>query len=133
MSRGIWAGLIFSGLGRQDLPRGSLCDMNPPKKKWVVYILRCKNDTLYTGITTDVTRRVKEHNTSKRAAKYTSLRRPVELVFFKKCIDRSEAIKEELRIKKLTRIKKLEIISKTKSEPRKARPIAEKVLLHKNP
>lgn len=99
---------------------------------YYLYILKCNDTTLYTGITTDVTRRVKEHNTSKRAAKYTSLRRPVELVFFKKCIDRSEAIKEELRIKKLTRIKKLEIISKTKSEPRKVRSVEKKVLLHKN-
>lgn len=85
---------------------------------YYLYILRCNDETLYTGITTDIVRRVKEHNSTIKAAKYTSLRRPVVLVFSKECADRSEAIKEELRIKKLTRIKKLEIINKI-NEPRK--------------
>jgi len=71
-----------------------------------LYIVKCSDDTLYTGITTDVTRRVNEHNTSKRAAKYTSIRRPVELLFSKECVSRSDAIKEELRVKKLPREKK---------------------------
>lgn len=91
---------------------------------YYLYILKCKDETLYTGITTDISRRVKEHNTSPRAAKYTSLRRPVELMFSKKCMDRSDAIKEELRIKKLPRLKKLEIISgKTTIKKKKTSPV----------
>ncbi len=78
-----------------------------------LYILKCNDGTLYTGITTDVTRRVKEHNSSLKAAKYTSLRRPVELLFSKQVGDRSSAIKEELRIKKLPRTKKLELATST--------------------
>jgi putative endonuclease len=75
-----------------------------------LYIVKCCDDTLYTGITTDVVRRVKEHNTSTRGAHYTSLRRPVELLFYKVCSSRSEAIKEELRVKRLPRVKKLALV-----------------------
>ena len=79
---------------------------------YYLYILKCSDNTLYTGITTDILRRIKEHNTSSsRAAKYTSPRRPVELLFSKKCKDKSEAIKEEFRIKKLSRTKKLEMVN----------------------
>ena len=73
---------------------------------WFVYILRCADDTLYTGITTDVKRRVIEHNISEKAAKYTRIRRPVELVYSQACNDRSDASKEEYNIKKLTRKQK---------------------------
>ena len=69
--------------------------------------------SLYTGITTDVHRRITEHNTSSKAAKYTRSRRPVRLVY--KCMykDRSQASKEEYRIKKLSRSEKLKLISQS--------------------
>jgi len=73
---------------------------------WFLYILKCKDNTLYTGITTDLERRLNEHNTKKTGAKYTSIRRPVRIVFSKKFKDRSEASKEEARIKKLSREEK---------------------------
>jgi len=79
---------------------------------YYVYILKCKDKTFYTGITTDLKRRIKEHNNSKLGAKYTSFRRPVEIVYFKKLKNRSEASKKESQIKKLTRIEKLELILK---------------------
>lgn len=75
-----------------------------------LYILRCKDGTLYTGITTDLERRVEEHNTSKLGAKYTWARRPVKLIYSKKFKDRSKASKEESRIKKLKRIDKLNLV-----------------------
>lgn len=75
-----------------------------------LYILKCSDQTLYTGITTDLKRRVIEHNSSKLGAKYTSARRPVRLVYSKKFKNRSLASKEEARIKKLKREKKLELI-----------------------
>lgn len=73
-------------------------------------MLRCSDGTLYTGITTDVSRRVMEHNESDRGAKYTRARRPVELVYSKKAGSKSDAAKEEWRIKKLSREKKEALI-----------------------
>ena len=77
---------------------------------YYLYILECADKTLYTGITTDLKRRVAEHNGSDLGAKYTLARRPVKLVFSKKFKNRSEACKEEARIKKLKREVKLEMI-----------------------
>jgi len=67
---------------------------------------------LYTGITTDLKRRILEHNEESLGAKYTSARRPVKLAYSRKFKNRSSASKEEARIKKLTRIQKLEMIKK---------------------
>lgn len=75
-----------------------------------LYILKCADKTLYTGIATDLKRRVNEHNSSKLGARYTFSRRPVKLVYSKKFKNRSTASKEETRIKKLKRNKKLELI-----------------------
>lgn len=84
---------------------------------YFVYIIQCSDNTLYTGITTDLDRRIKEHNSSKLGAKYTKVRRPVKLVFSKEFENRSEASKEESRIKKLSRSEKFELFhsQKTKS------------------
>ena len=76
-----------------------------------MYILKCSDESLYTGITTDINRRLVEHNNSDKGAKYTSLRRPVELAYYEASQDRSSASKREYEIKKLTRIKKLELIN----------------------
>ena len=78
-------------------------------KRWRVYILKCSDGSLYTGITTDLTRRVQEHNQGK-GAKYTRSRLPVEILYFEKYPDRSTALKEEARIKKLKRKEKLCLI-----------------------
>lgn len=78
---------------------------------YYVYILKCSDNSLYTGITTDLQRRVYEHNNSDKGAKYTKVRRPVILVYNEKCENRSEASKREYIIKKLTRTEKLKIIS----------------------
>lgn len=80
---------------------------------YYVYIVECSDGSLYTGITTDVERRILEHNYSFKSAKYTRSRRPVKLVYSKLVGNRSLASKEEYRIKKLSRVKKLDII-KTK-------------------
>ncbi|MFA6184798.1 MAG: GIY-YIG nuclease family protein [Candidatus Shapirobacteria bacterium] len=76
---------------------------------YFLYILQCADQTLYTGITTNLDRRVKEHNNSKLGAKYTKVRRPVKLVYSQQFTDRSEASKEESRIKKLSRQQKLSL------------------------
>ena len=77
---------------------------------YYIYILKCSDDTLYTGITTDLKRRVDEHNHSPKGAKYTKLRRPVSLVYSEEAEDRSSASKREYVIKKLKRKEKLELI-----------------------
>ena len=78
---------------------------------YFIYLLRCSDESLYTGITTDVQRRLKEHNESERGAKYTKVRRPVHLVYSEEALDRSSASKREYEIKKLPREKKLELIN----------------------
>jgi len=78
---------------------------------YYIYILKCADKTLYTGITTNVTRRLKEHNSSKLGAKYTKSRRPVKLIYSKKFLSRASASKEEARIKKLSRKEKLKLIA----------------------
>jgi len=75
-----------------------------------VYILRCKDKTLYTGITVDLKRRLIEHNSLNSGAKYTRARRPVKLVYFKKFKNRSAASREEYRIKHLKREDKQKLL-----------------------
>lgn len=76
-----------------------------------VYILQCADDTLYTGIATDVDRRLHEHNSSQKGARYTRSRRPVRLVYSEMFPDRSSASRREYEIKKkMNRAQKLELI-----------------------
>lgn len=75
-----------------------------------VYILRCNDDTLYTGYTVDIASRVDTHNKG-LGAKYTRGRLPVELVYQEVLDSKSEAMKREIKIKKLSRLEKLELIA----------------------
>ena len=72
---------------------------------WFVYILRCADDTLYTGITKDIERRCKQHNAAV-ASKYTRARLPVVLVYQETAASHGDALRRELAIKKLTRTAK---------------------------
>lgn len=86
--------------------------MSEALSEWCVYILRCADGSLYTGITTDTARRVIEHNQNDRlGAKYTRARRPVNLVYQASCDNRSDACKREAGIKKLSRQAKLKLIA----------------------
>ena len=75
------------------------------EQTWYLYILCCRDDTLYTGITTDVEKRLEAHRTGK-GAKYTRGRAPLELVYRETCGSHSDALKRELEIKKLSRAEK---------------------------
>ncbi|HIL98587.1 MAG TPA: GIY-YIG nuclease family protein [Pseudomonadales bacterium] len=77
---------------------------------WFLYVVRCSDGSLYTGVTTDLERRIREHNTSKRGAKYTRSRRPVELQLSMPYSSRSEAQKAEARFKKLSKREKEKVI-----------------------
>lgn len=77
---------------------------------WYLYVVECSDSTLYTGVTTDVERRVREHNTTSRGAKYTKFRRPVKLLWFKMYSNRSNAQSAEYAFKKLPRQQKVKLI-----------------------
>ena len=80
---------------------------------WTVYILRCADNSLYTGITIDIERRLVEHNTdNKRAASYTRSRRPVELVYSEPHPDRAAASRREAEIKQLDKTAKEQLIAR---------------------
>ena len=81
-----------------------------PDSCWFVYILHCADGSLYTGITTDIARRVNEHNNGKLAAAYTRSHRPVKLVYQEACKDRSAASIREAEIKSMSREEKEEFL-----------------------
>ncbi|WP_276273296.1 GIY-YIG nuclease family protein [Haloarcula litorea] len=79
------------------------------------YVLRCSDDTLYTGYTTDVERRVREHDAGE-GAKYTRGRRPVELVHVESFESRSAAMSREYEIKQLSRAEKERLVAESDAE-----------------
>ena len=83
----------------------------------VIYILLCSDNTLYTGWTNDLEGRISCHNAG-RGAKYTRTRLPVQLVYYEKFAEKSQALKRESEIKKLSRKKKLELIGALDREKR---------------
>ena len=83
--------------------------------EYIVYILRCADGSLYTGITNDLERRVAVHNSGK-GAKYTRSRLPVEPVYWESALDKSAALRRELEIKALSREKKMELIGTFEKE-----------------
>lgn len=83
------------------------------EKQWVVYILECRDGTLYTGITDDLEKRLKAHN-SGRGAKYTRGRGPVELKYRENCADHSAALRREIVVKRLSRVQKWSLISENR-------------------
>lgn len=80
------------------------------EQTWHLYILRCKDGSLYTGITTDVEKRLEAHKSGK-GAKYTRGRRPLELVYREECGSHSDALKRELAVKALPREQKQALIA----------------------
>lgn len=78
-------------------------------KNWHLYIVKCNDESLYTGITTDISRRVSTHNKGK-GSKYVRTRLPVELIYSEDCGDRITAMKREIQIKTWPREKKLKLL-----------------------
>jgi len=77
---------------------------------WIVYILQCADGSLYTGITTDLKRRIAAHEAG-RGAKYTKGRGPFKLMYRETCVDRAHASKREMEIKSLDRAQKLDMVA----------------------
>lgn len=88
---------------------------------WFTYVLRCADDTLYVGVTTDLDRRVHEHNSTRRGARYTRARRPVQLLASWAFDSRSEAQQFEARFRKKSRRGKLGLIARNGSDPQRPR------------
>lgn len=80
---------------------------------YYIYLVECKDKTLYCGVTTDLARRVKEHNEGTKGAKYTRARRPVKVVWSARARTRARAQQREAEIKKLPKTKKLKLISES--------------------
>jgi putative endonuclease len=80
-------------------------------QQWYVYIVRCADGTLYTGISTDLVRRIEEHNGTGKGARYTRGRQPVELVYSERVVDRSEAGRREYLIKQMNQDQKRALIN----------------------
>ncbi len=85
------------------------------KTGWMVYIIRCSDGSLYTGVTTDIERRFREHAGGGRGARYFSGRKPVEVVYQEIGHDRSSASRREAVIKKLSREEKLVLVADGRS------------------
>jgi predicted GIY-YIG superfamily endonuclease len=85
---------------------------------WRLYIVQCSDDTLYTGITNDIDRRMKQHNAG-TASRYTRSRLPVTLLYTERCLSKASALKKEYAIKQFSRPEKEAYIirKKTKKEP----------------
>lgn len=92
---------------------------------WTVYLVRCRDGSLYTGATNDLERRLDAHNRGKGAA-YTRSRRPVELVYQEPAHDRSAALKREAALKKLDRRQKLALVERRTTRAALRRPARQK-------
>jgi putative endonuclease len=79
--------------------------------RFYVYILKCQDNSFYTGYTADLGRRIKEHNTGK-GAKYTRARKPVQLLYWENYISIQDAMRREREIKRLSREKKIQLMNK---------------------
>ena len=94
---------------RRTVSDGKRNGDGPADEQWIVYLLRCGDGTLYTGIAKDVNRRCRQHNAG-TASRYTRSRLPVRLVFREAHVSRSSALKREAAIKALSRRQKLSLI-----------------------
>lgn len=84
---------------------------------WYIYIVRCNDGSLYTGICRNIERRLHEHNNLKSGARYTRMRRPVELVYIESAATRSAAARRECRIKRLNPEQKRVLIRQQRDGP----------------
>lgn len=85
----------------------------PVNKSWVVYLLRCNDNSLYTGLTSDIEKRLIAHNKGV-ASKYTRARLPVKLITMSGCMNRKEAMRLEIRIKRMPKEKKISALTGVK-------------------
>jgi len=94
------------------MPAAGSRPTNPASDSWFVYIVQCKDQSLYTGIAKNLVKRLQAHNHGRDGAKYTRARRPVRLVYLEMFSSRSAAAKREYALKQLRRVEKLRLIAR---------------------
>lgn len=82
-----------------------------PNDRYFIYLVRCSDSSLYTGITKDVALRVKHHNMPKLGAKYTRARQPVTLAYLEEAGDQAQALRREYQIKQLSKMQKEDLVA----------------------
>ncbi len=85
--------------------------MTKNESAWYVYVALCSDHSLYTGVTTDLARREREHNEGNNGARYTRSRRPIKIVYSERVEDRSSALRREYAVKQLSSIEKQRLVS----------------------
>lgn len=116
------AGRKAAGSGRKRTRRAA--EEVPAAAPYWVYVLRCRDGSLYTGVARDIDRRLAQHNGVRGSgARYTASRRPVVLVYCREFSSRSLAQSEEARIKGLTREEKMKLIGAAVPEPRRVHTV----------
>lgn len=88
-----------------------------PDWPWYVYLLSCRDGSLYCGMTRDLERRLGQHNRGRAGAKYTRARRPVSLVYAREFPDRASAARFEYQLKQLARAQKLKLLAESPVAP----------------
>ena len=101
----------YARMIKQMAQKKSLLKDNKDKTIWYLYVLRCCDNTFYTGITNNIERRLRMHQEGK-ASRYTRIRRPVELIYKEICAGRAQALACEYRLKSLSRMQKEDFIQK---------------------
>ena len=102
----------LAGQGRKPVPLANPVELeHPVGMDWTVYIIRCSDDTLYTGVTNDLERRFREHARGPRGARYFAGREPVEVVYREGGHTRASASRREAEIKRLGRADKLRLVA----------------------
>ncbi|MBL4903150.1 MAG: GIY-YIG nuclease family protein [Desulfocapsa sp.] len=89
--------------------------LSAPPTSWFVYLLRCCDNSIYTGITTNLDQRIHEHNHSEKGAKYTRGRRPVTLLYHEKMTSRTEASQREYQIKQMKKSEKEQLVKDSRT------------------
>ncbi len=93
------------------MPTGAPKKARKKSKRWLLYILQCSDNTFYTGITNDLQCRLDKHNNGS-ASRYTRSRRPVKVIYYERCLNKSSALKKEFKVKALSRAEKKIYIQK---------------------
>jgi putative endonuclease len=113
------SGHLSCSAGRETVVKEHVTTLNKPRTlllRWHLYILKCSDNTFYTGVTNNLERRLGMHNDG-RASRYTRSRLPVILIYQERCRNKSSALKKECRIKSLSRKEKEEYVHKKSKAP----------------
>jgi putative endonuclease len=113
---------MLTGMQKKEEPGSAVS-----QEQWFLYILECRDGTLYTGITKDLERRFAQHNAG-TASRYTRVRRPVKCVYNELCNTRTAALVRECEVKEMTRGEKMRLYQISNPKKQKSKPDSEAIL-----